>query len=149
MRSNPGFGIDRTTPYQLAVTPDGVVLTAGQDGKLQIVKQLTLKAPAELTLDVKVTNRSAAALPVSYYLHPEYTVGGAGESSNDIITFPVGTEIVRLPFWTGVGRTQYCQIVSGLVGRNRYGRQGRTEADLFPSTIPPAPRLVWPRLLQP
>ncbi len=113
VRSTPGFGMGSTAPYQLATIPDGVVLTAGQDGKLQVIKQLTLKAPAELVLEVKVTNLSAAALPVSYYLHPEYTVGGAGESGNDVISFPVGAEIIRLPFWTGLGERNIAKLSQG------------------------------------
>ncbi len=58
---------------------------------------------AELRLDAKVANNGKAQEKASFKLHPEYKVGGTGDSVSDVLLFPTSEGIFKLPFWTGLG----------------------------------------------
>lgn len=61
--------------------PDGLILSAGAPGKLAVTKTLTLGGGGVLNLNVKLDNRSDRELACSWYMHPEYTVGGEAVST--------------------------------------------------------------------
>jgi hypothetical protein len=92
---NTSFNVLKSEPGQLILeekTKEGLCLT----------KKWSLDRK-QLKLSLQVRNKSAGEQSVSYYMHPEYTVGGTGDSVTDILLLPVGKEVVRLPFWSGLG----------------------------------------------
>lgn len=113
VKSERGFGIGRNDRYELKPIPDGVVMTAGKTDGLLFAKELTLTGKAELVLKVKAVNRAAKELPFGYYLHPEYTVGGTGDNTTDVLLFPIGGQTISLPFWNGLGDRKIDQLTSG------------------------------------
>ncbi|HBR93673.1 MAG TPA: hypothetical protein DEA90_05860 [Opitutae bacterium] len=52
---------------------------------------------------IEVSNPSETSTKLKFDIHPEYTIGGHGESVTDVFYFPLGLSIERLPFWSGLG----------------------------------------------
>jgi len=114
VKSERGFAISSKAVYRTEEIANGVVLRGGEAGKLDITKTYTLDpVQAELKLKVKIVNNSNRELPVTYYLHPEYTVGGAAESNNDIIMLPIAGQTLKLPFWNGLGEKRTDKLDKG------------------------------------
>lgn len=97
--------INRNTPYQAEPLENGngLRLRAGEQGKLQIEKILRLSGNGVFEHDTTVTNTGTEPTRFSYYLHPEYTVGGSADSHSDYLQLPIGGQDVTIPFWTGLG----------------------------------------------
>ena len=102
------YNITANQSYLASAEKNGIAMTAQNDG-LRLTKRFFLTSDALLNEEVQITNTSKEELTVSYYLHPEYTVGGVAESMNDIIRMQVGSEIVEIPFWTGLGARSIIQ----------------------------------------
>lgn len=102
-RAPHGFGIDRNTPYQVKVLPNGIEMSAENPGKLSAVKTLTLAGKGVLELKATMKNLGDRELACSWYMHPEYTVGGEAVSHSDLLTLPLDGKEVEIPYWTGLG----------------------------------------------
>ena len=114
--SLPGFAFEyglwrrlngelRDSPFKIVKAQGGVLeVEATTTGGLRLNETWTL-APdrAYLRLDVKIRNMAATPNALLYVMHPEYCVGGTGDTGVDILEFPVGGSILKLPYWTGLG----------------------------------------------
>ncbi|MPN45046.1 hypothetical protein SDC9_192613 [bioreactor metagenome] len=78
-------------------------MTAANPGKISVVKTLTLAGKGVMTLNVRMTNQSDRELACSWYMHPEYTVGGEAVSHSDLLTLPIDGKEIDIPYWTGLG----------------------------------------------
>ena len=103
VRAPNGSGIGRNTPYKIRLLPDGIEMSAENPGNLAAVKTLTLKGNGVLDLKVRLDSRSSRELACSWYMHPEYTVGGEAVSHSDLLTLPIGGKELEIPYWTGLG----------------------------------------------
>lgn len=103
VRAPHGFGINRNTPYRVNVLPNGLELSAENPGKLAVTKKLTLGSKGVLDLDVTVKNLAAEPVGCSWYMHPEYTIGGEAVSHSDLLKLPIGGSELEIPYWTGLG----------------------------------------------
>ena len=56
-----------------------------------------------LKLNIKAQNKSQKDVESVFNIHPEYNVSGCGESTRDIMEFPLEKEVFKLPFWAGLG----------------------------------------------
>ena len=100
----PGkYAIHQSTPCQAELLPDGVRITALSPAGMKLVKQLSLDGKGSLKLDVTITNGGKDPVSCSWYLHPEYTVGGSGEHGIDIIYLPIEGKTLSMNFWNGLG----------------------------------------------
>lgn len=54
-------------------------------------------------MDIALKNETASPVVCSWYLHPEYTVGGSGDHGTDVLRLPVGGEILTMGFWNALG----------------------------------------------
>ena len=113
VRGPHGFGIGRNTPYRVNVLPDGLELSAENPGKLAVTKKITLGNRGILNLDVTVKNLNAAPVKCSWYMHPEYTVGGEAVSHSDLLKLPIGGGVVEIPYWTGLGDRTTPEFTAG------------------------------------
>lgn len=82
--------------------PGQLILEGTSKENLCLTKKWSLEK-RQLKLGLQVMNKSAAEQGVSYHMHPEYAVGGTGDSVTDMILLPTGQEVTRLPFWSGLG----------------------------------------------
>jgi hypothetical protein len=110
VKSKRGFGISRNTKYRVKKIANGVQLSANSAKGISIIKDYSLNNNSTLKLDVKVTNNAGIELPVSYYMHPEYTVGGSGDNQTDILQLPIAGEIIKFPFWSGLGERRIAPL---------------------------------------
>lgn len=108
-----GFGIDRNAVYKVKTLADGIELTAENAGKLKAVKTLTLGGKGVLALKVRIDNLSQENVACSWYMHPEYTVGGEAVSHSDLLTLPVGGKEMQIPYWTGLGDRTTPEFTAG------------------------------------
>ena len=113
VKSLYGYGISRNANYSVKKLANGFDLNFKSPKGLEINKQYTLGKSAELTMLVRVINNSQKSLPVTYYLHPEYTVGGSGDNQTDIIMLPIKNETLEIPFWTGLGAKNIAPLTEG------------------------------------
>lgn len=127
-----GFGIGRNAPYQVKVLPDGLTLSAGAPGKLAVTKTLTLGGGGVLNLNVKLDNRSDRELACSWYMHPEYTVGGEAVSHSDLLTLPIGGKNLDIPYWTGLGDRSTPEFSDGFWMLTSPSKQYRIRQDFPP-----------------
>lgn len=103
VRAPEKYAIHQSTPCQAELLPDGIRMTAISPAGMKLVKQLTLDGKGSLKLDVSMTNGGKDPVACSWYLHPEYTVGGTGDHGIDIIYLPVGGKTLSMNFWNGLG----------------------------------------------
>jgi hypothetical protein len=92
----------KNSPMQIVEANDGKLILKADVGTLQITQRWQLN-DATLTLAIEVQNTSNASQKLSYKSHPEYTVGGTGDSVTDVIYLPKSDGLMKLPFWTGLG----------------------------------------------
>ncbi len=107
-----GYGINRNDPYQVKSVNDGVELSAKSKKGVGIVKKYTLE-DSSLKLDIKMINNSGKELPMTYYMHPEYTVGGVGDNVTDVLEIPVNGKTIKIPFWSGLGSKKTAELDQG------------------------------------
>lgn len=103
VRAPAPCGISKSEPYQLEVIPNGVRMWAGGDGRMMLEKILTIDGAGSMDLHLTMTNKTDKALECSYYMHPEYTVGGTGDHETDVFKLPIADRVLTMPFWTGLG----------------------------------------------
>ncbi len=60
-----------------------------------------------------VKNLNAAPVKCSWYMHPEYTVGGEAVSHSDLLKLPIGGGVVEIPYWTGLGDRTTPEFTAG------------------------------------
>eukprot|EP00831_Metopus_contortus_P082356 TRINITY_DN8882_c0_g1_i1.p1 TRINITY_DN8882_c0_g1~~TRINITY_DN8882_c0_g1_i1.p1 ORF type:complete len:1162 (+),score=193.77 TRINITY_DN8882_c0_g1_i1:856-4341(+) len=114
VRSDKEFGVSRNAVYELKKIPNGIKMKINEPGKLAVEKTIILTPKASIvTLTVEVTNNSTRELPVSYYLHPEYTVGGGATSNVDVIILPIAGQKMKIPFWNGLGDRKTGKLDAG------------------------------------
>ena len=100
----PGkYAIHQSTPCQAELLPDGVRMTAISPAGMKLVKQLTADGKGSLKLKVTMTNNGKEPVACSWYLHPEYTVGGTGDHGTDVLRLPIGGKSLSMNFWNGLG----------------------------------------------
>lgn len=75
----------------------------GKIGNLVMTQSWRLNKSA-LELHIDVANQGTATEPLTIEVHPEYNVGGLGESVTDVLYFPAGQRVERIPFWSGLGQ---------------------------------------------
>ncbi len=92
----------KNSPMKILKAQDGRLELEATAGELQIRQVWELEG-ATLTLTNAVANRSGSAVKLKYKSHPEYTVGGTGDSVDDVIYLPMQSGIEKLPFWSGLG----------------------------------------------
>ncbi|MAX25322.1 MAG: hypothetical protein CMJ19_12550 [Phycisphaeraceae bacterium] len=92
----------KNDPMHVTVARDGKLTLSTEAKGLQVTQSWELK-DAELELNISVHNPSNSPRKFSYKSHPEYTVGGTGDSVTDVIYLPMSDGLTKLPFWTGLG----------------------------------------------
>ena len=92
----------KNSPLRVVAAKGGELTLAGSVDDLEITQTWTLSGGA-LRLKIAVENQSNLAKRIRYRMHPEYTIGGVGDSVTDVLLFPQATGIEKLPFWTGLG----------------------------------------------
>ncbi|HCE44076.1 MAG TPA: hypothetical protein DET40_11055 [Lentisphaeria bacterium] len=93
----------RDSPFKVLKAESGrLVLEGTTKEKLSFVKDWCLEKN-QLRLKLQIRNESEQEQVINYYMHPEYTVGGTGDSVSDVFLLPASEGIVRMPFWTGLG----------------------------------------------
>ncbi|MFG0250816.1 MAG: discoidin domain-containing protein [Phycisphaeraceae bacterium JB051] len=92
----------KNDPMQATLAKDGKLTVTAEAKGLQVTQSWELKG-ADLVLNISVHNPSSNARKFSYQSHPEYTVGGTGDSVTDVIYLPMSDGLTKLPFWTGLG----------------------------------------------
>jgi hypothetical protein len=103
------FGIWTKVNGELKNAPMEVITSSAQKlvvratvESLEVTQSWWLnQATLEYSIDVKNEGSSSSALKIE--VHPEYTIGGQGESVTDVLYFPLGERVERLPFWSGLG----------------------------------------------
>ncbi len=108
-----GFRLERNTPYRVEKLPNGIVLKAENPGKLANTKTITLGGNGVLNLNIKIDNLSQQNVACSWYMHPEYTIGGEAKSHSDLLTLPLGGKEVQIPYWTGLGDRPTPEFTAG------------------------------------
>ena len=103
---------NRKTAYHAERTEKGVRLSAGEDEIFGVEKVLTLDG-AELHWETTLTNRFDGPVKCSWYLHPEYTVGGVAESFSDYLLLPLEKGEYKLQYWSGLGEKRMPSPVAG------------------------------------
>ncbi|WFB36879.1 discoidin domain-containing protein [Kiritimatiellota bacterium B12222] len=93
----------KNAPMDVVKAADGQLELTGKAGDLEVTQLWTLKGNT-LTMAMKVHNGSGSDKAFSYKQHPEYTVGGVGESVVDVLGFPRETTFETIPFWSGLGK---------------------------------------------
>lgn len=92
----------KNSAMQITDAKDGRLILKADANALQITQSWTLQ-DATLCLDITVHNPTNTTQKFSYKSHPEYTVGGTGDSATDVLYLPMTTGLEQLPFWTGLG----------------------------------------------
>ncbi len=92
----------KNDPMKIVEASDGRLELTAEVGKLELKQTWTL-IDDTLELNIKVYNPSGERQKFSYKSHPEYTVGGTGDSVVDVLFFPRDNGIEKLPFWSGLG----------------------------------------------
>ncbi len=95
----------KNDPMEIVEAKDGRLILTGKSGALEVTQTWTL-AGNTLSLAMKVDNPTGAEQKFSYRSHPEYTVGGVGESVTDVLGFPRENRFETLPFWSGLGKKE-------------------------------------------
>ncbi|WPJ94896.1 hypothetical protein SH580_15810 [Coraliomargarita algicola] len=92
----------KNAPMQLVEFKDEQLIVQASVGSLNITQEWKLNGS---TLDhtIKLANVGSTDSEFKVEIHPEYTVGGAGESVTDVLFFPLSQGVERLPFWSGLG----------------------------------------------
>ena len=98
--TTPELSVNRNAPYQAEIEGNSLTLIAGKE--LQLTKRYTVTGNTA-TLELSVRNNSGKEQIFKYYMHPEYTVGGTGDSTVDELIFPVDGKEQVIPFWSGLG----------------------------------------------
>ena len=88
-------------------------MTALSPAGMKLVKQLSLDGKGSLKLDVTITNGGKDPVSCSWYLHPEYTVGGVAESFSDYLLLPLEKGEYKLQYWSGLGEKRMPSPVAG------------------------------------
>lgn len=100
----PGkYAIPPSTPAHAELLPDGIRMTTTSPAGMKLVKRLTLDGKGTLRLDVTMVNGGTESVVCSWYLHPEYTVGGSGDHGTDVLRLPIGGNVLSMNFWNGLG----------------------------------------------
>lgn len=100
----PGeYAISPKQPFQAKLLPNGVRLSAVSPAGMKLEKILTSDGQGTLKMDVTMTNGGKDTVACSWYLHPEYTVGGSGDHGTDVLRLPIGGELLSMAFWNGLG----------------------------------------------
>ena len=100
----PGkYAISPNQPYRAELLPDGVRMTTVSPAGMKLIKTLTSDGKGSLKLETVMTNGGSAPVACSWYLHPEYTVGGTGDHGTDVLHLPIGGKVLSMNFWNGLG----------------------------------------------
>tara|TARA_Y100001933_G_scaffold260966_1_gene314375 strand:+ start:1188 stop:4988 length:3801 start_codon:yes stop_codon:yes gene_type:complete len=92
----------KNDPMQITNAKDGKLTLTAKAKELAVTQSWTLR-DASLILNIKVHNPTNTSQKFSYKSHPEYTVGGTGDSVTDVLYLPKSDGLTKLPFWTGLG----------------------------------------------
>ncbi|WP_269523589.1 hypothetical protein [Coraliomargarita parva] len=95
----------KDAPMKVLQASTQMLILQGQVGDLEITQSWRVNNSA-LEHHVRVANKGTSAKNFSLEVHPEYQVGGNGESVTDVFYFPLGQRVERLPFWSGLGEKQ-------------------------------------------
>lgn len=106
------ISFNRRTPYRLTPMANGLRLSAGKPKLFEVEKQLTLDGAA-LVWKTVLSNRCAVPVACSWYLHPEYTVGGSADSFSDFLVLPQEKGENKLLFWSGLGEKRMPPSTAG------------------------------------
>lgn len=123
-------------------------MSAENPGNLAAVKTLTLKGNGVLDLKVRLDSRSSRELACSWYMHPEYTVGGEAVSHSDLLTLPIGGKELEIPYWTGLGDRTTPEFSDGYWLLTSPSKHYRIRQDFSLDEFRQAAPLVRHRLLQ-
>ena len=100
----PGkYAIPPSAPAHAELLLDGIRMTTTSPAGMKLVKRLTLDGKGTLKLDVTMVNGGTESVVCSWYLHPEYTVGGSGDHGTDVLRLPIGGNVLSMNFWNGLG----------------------------------------------
>lgn len=113
VRDADGRPVDRSAPYRAEAVEGKLRLTSPQEAPVELIKELSLTGNGGFRLNVTVTNRDGKPRELSYYMHPEYTVGGSGDHGIDKLVMPIQGEEITMPFWTGLGEKPTGAFTSG------------------------------------
>ena len=103
------YGIWSTLNGKLKDSPMKVVQATAQELMLQgeaegmLLTQRWRLNGSTLENDMHIENKGSTAQDIKIQIHPEYQVGGTGDSVTDVFFFPLNQHVERLPFWTGLG----------------------------------------------
>ncbi|MDF3129119.1 discoidin domain-containing protein [Kiritimatiellaeota bacterium B1221] len=130
----------KNDPMEIVEAEGGRLVLSGKAGELEVRQTWTLKG-ASLTLAMDVKNPTGAAKKFSYKSHPEYTVGGVGESVTDVLGFPRENTFETIPFWSGLGKKKSGELyggwwaavdtVTGLALKQKISGQGWAEPGIW------------------
>ena len=97
----------KDSPQEVLKATENELVLKGTVGDLVLTRTWTLNGSA-LQLDLDVVNKGSSTQKLRIDIHPEYQIGGLGESVTDVLYFPLGDRVKRLPFWSGLGEKK-CQ----------------------------------------
>lgn len=92
----------RNDPQTVVAAKDGLLEVSAEAEGLRLIQRWAL-SDRTLSLAVRIINTGDAEKKLHYQLHPEYTVGGTGDSVTDVLYLPKGGRLEALPFWSGLG----------------------------------------------
>jgi hypothetical protein len=92
----------KNSPMEIVKASNGLLELSAKVGRLEVHQIWTLNNDT-LELAIRVHNPTGGRQKFSYKSHPEYTVGGTGDSVVDVLYFPRETGVEQLPFWSGLG----------------------------------------------
>ncbi|MBN2711714.1 MAG: hypothetical protein JXR97_04675 [Planctomycetes bacterium] len=99
----------KNSPMNVVAAADGVLELSAEADELELVQSWSLKG-GSLSLATRINNKGQGEKKVVYKIHPEYTVGGTGDSVTDIIYLPKGERVEKVPFWSGLGEKPCGQL---------------------------------------
>ncbi len=92
----------KNAPMQVDEASAEKLVLHAMAGDLKVIQTWTLQQSA-LVQRIHVSNQGSSSSKLKLDIHPEYTIGGHGESVTDVLYFPLAQSIERLPFWSGLG----------------------------------------------
>lgn len=113
VRAPREYAIGPGQPYRAEILPDGVRMTAVSPAGMKLVKTWTSDGKGSLKLDITMANGGSVPVTCSWYLHPEYTVGGTGDHGTDILFLPIGGSVLSMAFWNGLGSKPTQEFTDG------------------------------------
>ena len=113
VRDADGRPVDRSAVYQAEAKGDHLILTSPEDAPVGLRKELFLTGNGGFQLKLTMTNRDKKTRELTYYMHPEYTVGGSGDHGIDKLVMPIAGSEITMPFWTGLGEKPTGTFTSG------------------------------------